>query len=504
MFRDLETLKDLMGISDPDVIQKALTVSSGFVGINLEATAKLMLPLYAGLRNRVPVDRPKQGGTQAIWRMQLGYGGFDFSANMGTAFAAVGGNATGTAVTIQADYRSQALKGEVDFEAIPMAQGFDEPLAVETSRVLATLLKLEELLTLGGNSVALPVAAGTGTPSAAAGAFGAGNWTVQIGALTLAGCLSNADSTAPSHSGESLPSAAIVVVVPGGTATYLDVTWAPVRGALGYKVYCGIAAGNAITYLCPKANLAYALDTPLTTTAITDDGTTYVGVNRIRITAPSLNTYQTVPIADATVQANAYDGLVNWVEKSTMYSVNLAASGTRLLVNGAGQALTNAAAGIVEFDRILQSMWSTWQISPTLIVASPQSVAHLTNKLAAVNSGFMYRVDITQERGKFTGGVFLSAYVNKFAATMLGDQAATIPVWSHPYMPDGTYLFMVERVPYQYSREARGFALDVLQPYTYFELARSARTIPFDIFFTQVLKCYHPLAQAALVGVRTE
>ena len=110
MNSDLATLQALVGANDPDTIQKALTVSTGFVGINLEPVAKLMLPLYAGLRNRLSVDKPKMGGQYAQWRMQLGYGTFDFAGAQGTAFGGVGSDATGTVTNISAAYKSQAIK----------------------------------------------------------------------------------------------------------------------------------------------------------------------------------------------------------------------------------------------------------------------------------------------------------------------------------------------------------------------------------------------------------
>jgi hypothetical protein len=124
--------------------------------------------------------------------------------------------------------------------------------------------------------------------------------------------------------------------------------------------------------------------------------------------------------------------------------------------------------------------------------------------LIAANNAAMYRIEIQQERGGFTGGAFVGGYLNKYAASLMGNTPATIPVWAHPYCPDGTFMFLTERVPYQYSREARGFALDVLSPYQYFELARSTRTFPFSVFMTETLKCYHPLANAVISGVRVE
>ena len=90
--------------------------------------------------------------------------------------------------------------------------------------------------------------------------------------------------------------------------------------------------------------------------------------------------------------------------------------------------------------------------------------------------------------------------------SMIGSQVS-IPVWAHPYMPDGAFLFLSEDVPPEtlpYSRVGKTFALDVPIPYTYFELGRTDRSFPYDVFYNETLKCYFPTAQAAITGARVD
>lgn len=507
--RDIDALKELMSetyqANDPTLIQKALTVASGFVGINLEPTAKLMLPLYAGLRNRVAVDRPARGGQQAIWRMQLGYGGFDFGANMGTAFQATGGALTGSALTIQANYLSQAVLGQVQFEAIPMAMGYDDPFQIETSRGLATLLRMEELLTLGGNNAALAVPTGLAQAGGSAGSnFAAGNWRITVSAITLQGYLSALTSGSPLGNvvGESNVPAFVTFAATSTNGDSVTVSWNAVPGAVGYRVYTSGAAGGTTLYPAdPTTCMRYADRVSVMTLPATN--MQVITVTKVTLIAPAPFSAINAPAADNSANANAFEGLIAWAEKSTIYSQALS-GGTKIVTDQQGAKLTLAGSGILEIDSILKNFWSNWHLSPTLIVCSAQTVKFLSDLLSTSSNNFMYRVDITQERGKFSGGIYVGAYINKFAASMLGDQNASIPIWAHPYMPDGSLLFLTEKIPYDYSRESRGFALDVLQPYTYFELARTDRSFPFSLFFTETLKCYHPYAQAAIVGARVE
>lgn len=507
MNTDLETLKALMALGGPNDaanLRKALTTATGFLGYNLEPAAKLMLPLFAGLRNRVAVDKPTNGAAAATWRMQLGYGSFNFGTNMGTAFGAVGGATTPSAVSVSADYKTQSINGDVQFEAIPQAKGYDDPLAIETSISLSTLIRLEEYLTLGGNTAALTMSQPVGVAStlSSANTFAAGTWTVKVTALTLQGTLTNA--AANSNVGESLPGS-VNITVPGGDCDFLDVYWPAVPGAVGYKVYCeGTEGGGTFLLVTPATGLKYrkitggATDlTALGDAIVTPAGQTFVGVNHVQIYA--VGTGAAAPIADGSANALAFEGFVAWAQKSTIYSQSV---GSHINKDMDGAPLTTAGSGISEFDYILQNLWTSWNIGSSLIVTSAQGATSITDKLMAMNNAASMRIDLTNNLGAITGGTFIGNYLNKYCASMLNGQASTIPVWAHPYLPDGTVLFLAERVPYQYSREARGFALDVQTPYTYFELARTARSFPFSTFFTETLKCYHPLAQASIQGAR--
>lgn len=508
--RDIQALRALMSIQDPNELKKALTTTSGFLGYNLEAQAKLMLPLFAGIRNSMPVDTPERGAAAATWRMQLGYGSFDFGGAMGTAFGGNGSATTPSATSISATYASQSVEGEVQFEAIQQARGFDDALRIETAIALSSLIKLDELLNIGGNVAALAVPVDNGSaPStlSTANTFAAGVWSVFVTAITEQGALKNASGN--SNVGESAKSARIDITVGVGDADFLDVAWGAVPGAVGYKVYCNTAVGGGnTTYLCdPATMLKYRKITTGATdlTAFGDaivvpSGQTFVGVNHVQIYAIPPNTQPTPPGADGSASTIQFDGLFSWCEKTTMYTQ----SGlTHIKKDMDGAPLTTAGTGISEIDYILENLWNQWVISPTKILTSSKGVTSMGNKIIAANNGNMYRLEMSQERGKLVGGVFVGGYINKFAAS-LTNQKQTVDVWAHPYVPDGSFLFLCEDVPYQYSQTGKSFALDVQTPYTYWELGRTTRTIPFDVFFTEVLKCYLPNAQAYIAGARVD
>lgn len=490
-------------------MKKALTTSAGFLGINLEAQAKIMLPLFAGLRHRYPVDTPTMGAAQAQWRMQLGFGAFGFgaAANFGTANGANGGTTLPSATTIAADYKSLSINGEVQWEAIQQSRGFDNAMTIDTMWALSALLRLEELIVLYANEAAITmttIATAGGSTLNTPATFAAGTWTVIVTAITGQGSLTNA--TANSAVGESANSNSVGVVAPVGGSTFLDVSWPAVPGAVGYKVYCNSAVGGGAgaTTLVLPTQMAYTTGnlTTLGTTISVPTGQTYVTVNRVQIIAvPTAGTPP--PGADGTANANVFEGTLAWCEKSTIYGQALPFRNT---IDQAGLSLTTQGTGIKEFDSILQTQWQTNHTSPSLVLCSSNSVVSMSNKIAAAGSNSQIRLDVYQDRNRVVGGLYVGGYVNKFASSMAGMQT-TIDVWAHPYMPDGTFLFLSENIPnqtYPYSRTAKAFALDVQTPYTYFELGRTQRSFPYDVFLGESLKCYWPSAQACIVGARVD
>lgn len=517
MPNEMELLRALSGAmsQDSSQLRKALTTSSGFLGINLEDQAKMMLPLFAGLRHRIPTGTPRQGAATAQWRMQLGYGSFAFgaAASFGTANGANGATTTESATTIAADYKSLSINGGVQWEAIQQALGWDDAMSIDTIMSLSLLMRIEEMEILFANEPAITVGTVTGNASTLSNdnTFSNAVWSVAVTAITGQGTLNNAVSN--SNVGESVISYNDISVG-AGAADYLDVSWPAVPGALGYKVYANNAGGGGHTtgalYLCnPNTTLKYAKLSggsylgAYGDNIVVPSGQTYVTVNHVQIYAIPANTQPNPPSADATANANVFEGLTSWCTKSTIYGTSI---GTRLVTDMAGLPLTTSGTGVSEFDSILQQQWQTNHTSPSIIVTSSNGVVSLGNKIAAAGNNSQIRLDVYQDRNKVVGGLYVGGYTNKFASSMAGMQT-TVDVWAHPYMPDGTFLFLSEDVPPEtlpYSRVGKTFKLDVQTPYTYLPLGRTDRSFPYDVFLGETLACYWPSSQSAIVGCRVD
>ena len=498
----LAQLASLLGYQD-QTVEKALASTGGLAGYNLEPWAKLMLPFFNGLRNRTATDPAAKGALTAEYKVMMGFPDtFSFGAALGTAEAAVGHSLDANAVDFSCPYATQAINGEVNLEAVDAAREFDDPFGAETSTLLSALFRLEEMGLIGGNRTAL-VDGSDGT----AAAVGTGSYTAVayyvVTALTYQGMLANAtgDST-PASNVRLGESAGQLLTTSGAGASKLKtlLKWDPVPGALGYKIYAGASKSTA-TLVDPNTCLAYPNGS---SSAVGDAIVVPSGCKSITVT--SCEVYGAATGAafgsqvDGTANPYMYEGYTAWCQKNTMYGQALGQN--HVGYDCAGQVLTPTGSGIAEIDYILQNLWTSLKISPTLGVGSANTINALTNALMGINSGFTNRIDLTATRGGFTGGAYATGYVNKFAGSMIDGTKPQVDFWAHPEFPDGTILFLTEKVPYAYSREARGFALDVRRPYTYWDLAHIAVSYPFSLLFSQTLKCFHPTAQSSITGLR--
>ncbi len=471
----------LNGYAASDALQKSIT-STSVPGINLIRLAKLMLPVYAGLTQRLPADSPKgMGSTQATWRAQLGFGAIGESSFFRIAEASIGVNPPTSFLTFNAPYNDLSTNDSVTLKALRASAGYADPLQIGVIKAMSALLRGQERVLLGGNSAAIAATSAVtvtqGLPSESV--IAAGSYVAGVTALTYEGWLA-ASKGGSAAVGESTATYAAQFVLGSGSSVIMD--WPAVEGAVAYNVYfsgSGVSAGSAAKW------------------------NKMVLINHAVVSALSTGS-NVAPAADTTVNSTyGIEGLLAWCEKSTIYS-NLIPDKQTILDN-AGAGLTAGNGGITQFDTILANNWTTWHTAPSVMVMSPKMNATLVGKLQSLGGGNFYRIDATNERNTVNGGMMVTGYVNKFAPYADGTPRM-IDVIPHPYMPDGTVLFLSETIPYPMGNESRGFVRDVLLPYTYFPLPSQAAgvnqtTYNFAITTSETVECFNPGPQTALVGV---
>lgn len=464
-----------------DALNKSITASS-VPGIYLIKLAKLMLPVYAGLTNRIPTDSPKgMGSTKATWRAQLGFGSLSEASFFRTAEASIGVNPPTSFLTFEAPYNDMAVNDSVTLKALRASAGYSDPLQIGVIKAMSALLRGQERVLLGSNSAAISapgtITVAQGTPSQSV--IAAGSYVVGVSALTYEGWLAQSKGGSAAV-GESAMTVSTQFVLGAGSS--IQMSWAAVPGAVAYNVYVSGSSGHYSGSSAKWQQQVY--------------------INKATIS--TLGTGNTPIFADTTANATyGIEGLISWCSGSYVYSNTI--PDKQAVTDNAGAGLTAGNGGITQFDTILASLWSKWHTAPSVMVMSPNLNATLVGKLQSLGSGTFYRVEVGSERNTVNGGMMVTGYVNKFAPFADGTPRM-IDVIPHPYMPEGQVLFLSETIPYPMGNESRGFVRDVLLPYTYFPLPSQAlgvnqTTYNFAITTSETLECFNPGPQAALVGV---
>lgn len=466
---------------DNNVLAKAIA-GGDLPGVFLIKLAKLMLPVYAGMVRRTPVEPPHPASNQALWRVQSGFGTYNFGTGMSTVEAAIGQTAPNNWLNFAAPYFETPVNDTVNLKAIYTSKGYDDPMQVAVIRAMALILQQHEYNHLLGNSAAIGAPASiTATPAVTGGTLAANTYYFAVTALTERGLLlaSKGTVSAVPAPGETNAAVSTVTTTTATNVNSVVLTWPVVPGAVAYNVYATAAGGtaSAVKYLA----------------------TVYPNTYTVKSVA-SIVTANTPNVSDQTANATGYEGLLSWCELSTVYTQAITNKVT--VVDNAGAGLTAANGGISQIDAVLTNLWTNQKIAPTAMVMSPNMAGSVKGKLVSlgVNTGLIHMMDDSANRGRIEGGSFVSSYVNNFAP--FGENLPNIvEIIPHPVMPDGTILFLCESIPYPTGREARGFSRDVLFPYTYFPLASNTAVYNFMLTYAETVECYHPAAQTAIQGI---
>jgi hypothetical protein len=474
---NLEKLSGMAAFA-PGKLAKGISAST-VPGIYLIKLAKLMLPLYAGLTNRIPTQSPPQmASDQATWKAQLGFGSIAMADFFRIAEAATGVNPPTSFLTYNAPFRDITVNDSVTLKALATTRGYSDPMQISVIKAMSALLVGQERIILGSSVDALTPVTAVTAASGSGGSLAAGSYVFGVTALTYEGWLAQSAGGSAAVGESTATYASSAVVSASGIAT---LTWAAVPGAVAYNVY---APGSGSSGSTGQYNQT-------------------VLINKAVVTKASGSAALTPPTADSTVNASyGMAGLIQWCEQSIVYSNT---SPTKITpYDCAGAGLTVGNGGIEEIDYQLAEAWEKWQIAHSLMIMSPKTNAALVGKLQQLGGGNFFRLDVTNERNTVNGGLMVTGYVNKFAPFADGTPRM-IDIIPHPYMPDGTILMIAETIPYPMGNESRGFVRDTLLPYTYFPLPSQASGVNklqynYAITTSEVVECFNPSPQTAIVG----
>jgi hypothetical protein len=477
------------GMSD-DMIEKTISTGTGLVAYDLQAPAKNLYPVATPIRNRLP--RVGGGvGTATNWRQVNSIIGSGWDA-MG--WVPEGQRAGAMSYSTSNNAAAYATLGEEDgatFEAINAARSFEDIQASMATRLLQKTMLKEEMALLGGNfSLSLGTPQAPTVSAAGAGAtLPAATYSVIVVALTLEGMknsslasgvattktITGADgNTFTLSGGSSNKSANATQAVTLGQTLSASVT--PIQGALGYAWFVGAAGSETLQ-------------------AITV-------INSATFAAPLNGGSQpaTAVTADNSKNGNAFDGLLTSAFKtgSNAY-VRYLSSGTA----GTGTFLTSSGRGSCqEVDDMLQAMYDSAQVSPSVLYVGSQTLRNLTEVCLSSGSGPLLNYFQSPKDGEYalTAGGSIEFYFNPFQTNGGGTK---IPIKLHPNLPQGVILGWAEDLPAQYqSSEVPNVAeVKTRQDYYAIDWPVNTRKRTRGVYVEEVLAVYAPFAMGVIANI---
>jgi hypothetical protein len=478
---------ETLGVKDE--VLKAVTsqgynTTLGLTGYNLEAPAKLLVPVLSPFRNRVPRAMAPNGAAAAQWKAITGLN--VTNASLFTPFGVAGNLVSTTEQDNLASYKAISLGDSVQMDAAALARGFDDLRARAGTNLLYSVMIAEDQMLLGAQNFALQT---PGTPVVTVVASGGNIGTVAINVKVSARTLENyftGGGTVLSAQGTATPGS--------GSTNSATVTVAAVAGAVAYDWYVG-----GYYYTTTTVNAATITSVPVADAAVAN----LPHLSGANISAASR-------ASDLSADPNAFNGLLASVTGDYAANGGLVqrGSGTNsgaIFKSLDGAALTGLSGGVSEIDAVLQSLWDSSRISPTVLMANSQHIRDITRKVIATGGAYtLFQPDNVAERQGVVGGQILRTYLNPAV------DAQPIEIVAQPNIPQGTIILGSERLPYPGNNVASVWEVETQQEYEQVEYAMSRGNAgaawsgpryDFEVRAIEVFKNYFPAGCAVISNV---
>jgi hypothetical protein len=484
-------MRNALAQSRPD-LRKAVTEATGLAFYDLQAPAKNLYPTITKLRNMTPrVGRPSGYGTAAHWKQITAVNGSGYDAMGWIPEGQRSAAMSYTSSDMSAAYITLGEEDYLTFEAESAAEGFEDLNATVSLRLLQKTMRKEETGLLAGNAnlaLGTPPTPSLTAPTDSGSTLPAATYSVIVVALSAEGwlnCKGNAvagftpqktitgmdGQVYTLNGGNSNVSSNATQAIASGKGLAASVT--AVRGALAYAWFVGPAGSETLqtitTINCAYFNAPLATGRQPATTVTTDCSTN-----------PTL--------AFNGFLANAFNGGTLVTQPTGTSGV-----GTPLTASGRGS--------IVEIDTLLQNMWDTYRLGPTVIFVSSQEQKNITNKVLSNASGPLLRYDVTATPGQpyaITAGGQIKYYYNPFD----GD-GMTIPIVPHPDLAPGTLFAYCERLPEWYQSNDVPNVAEVITRRDYYRVDWPLRTRrrEYGIYAEEVLAVYAQFAMGIITNI---
>lgn len=512
---DIQAMHDLVKSLRKDATTQGLTTGTGLNFYYLEETAKAIYPVFYPLLASIPrvnaaLFGNTVGGTGVNWKAITG---IDVAVNGIPGYPAISEGNRNAFMSFRekdyfAAYKYIGKDGEVTFQAQQTGMGFEDNLGMTQVSLLNALLNDEERMILYGNSGSAGNGYQLGTTNTPVASLVIGGGSIVAGktcslfcvALTpwgvfLAGTtgvqlpftrVSANGNTDTINGGTGALSAASNIVTTTGANLGVTGVVAAMNGAVGYAWF--LDSTDASSPLTSNAIFAAVTSAP-TVTILTLPSGTNQKANAVSVTGGSL-------LTDNSANALDSDGLMTWgfnyasASPSPSYVKDL--GGLNLTAGGDGT--------ITEFEVLMDYLWTQYKLTPDHIYLGGTLIDAVARKITgAGTANAVTRLLFDKDQaGQLTGGTFPVGYRSKYGP----GQTKTLPITTHPWLPNGVIYFDLQTNPYPAAGNAIPAVRRIVTLEDHFSIKWPYRTLQHEVgtycFYT--LQHYIPFGIGILTG----
>ena len=474
---------------------RAITMASGLIGYELEAPAKVIVPVITPLVNLLP--RRKGMGIDIVhWKAITS---FDSNRSWGTL--ADGGTPSSVSYTVAAmqnTLQTIALMNQVSFQAQWRGRSLEADVRARRTAELLYQLKIqEERWLLGASSYLMVPPAPIVTTATTGGTVAAGTYWVKV--------------TAKNAQGETTGSAVSKVTTTGTTST-ISIAVFTVPNATQYNIYVGSGASqpaDSALWLQAAQSGANAPQPAIGASVTLADGLTTMPSGEVQpayLNVPAITAQPaTTGTALSTVSANSAKTFVDGSGNLLMWDGLIAqalnnaglGNGAALGAQVAQPAAANGVLALADVDNLLAAMYMQAAGDPDYIVMNPLDNIKLTNLV--VNAGQLRYVVQAQaggspDQGDLTAQYRVTRYLNKTTGKEM-------PIILDRYCPQGALVFLPLTIPYPVPEVANAVEIETNQEYWGVDFAITDSNFKFADYVDETLKVYFLGGLGVLRGV---
>jgi hypothetical protein len=482
------------GVAMPDNT-RGITIGSGLIGYELEAPAKVIVPVITPLVNMIP-RRQGTGIDQVHWKAITSFdtghvvGALTNAAILPPAVT----YSTASMVNIMA---SIALSNTVDFEAQWYGMSLEGDVrARRVAELLYQLKMLEERWVINASQLLMAPAAPVLSTATTGG---------SVTASTYSFCV-----TANNAQGETVAGAQSYITTTGATST-ITVTIFTVWQATFYNVYAatGVVSGTpaSTANLWQQTTLSgvgnapqpgYNASVPLASGGSIPSGEIMGALVTLTLTAAVIGSATAHPPAVNGAKSNIdgggnikmWDGLLAQILNNTT-----SANGQTLQAFAGQPAAASGLLALADIDNMLEAMYSGAAGDPDFLIMHPVTHRKVTNLIVSSNS-FRYVVDANQpaDQARLTAQYRVGHYLN----TATGKE---IPIIPDRYCPMDTIVALPMSIPYPVPEITNAVELECNREYWGVDFAVVASQYSFADYVNHTLKLYFLGGAGTLRGI---